>query len=279
MSYIIPRHLLICAALSQEKRQQLKVVQTIGELREKEKKLDHLKSLLVPTETLNREAAIADEELLASCFFCNKRCSHSKLSLRVQLDDLGLKKKNSKLNDPEQERKKKMTKMTKTTKTTKTSGSVSGRQQQAGHGIDPHAEEQYPNEPDVDCTTVLGHLVHKTCFSLLQEKNLLVNITEMNASNDSVDVNSNDFKHQVLAEDLCLLRGLLGHKNVQMDNEHAFSPKALRVACKRLKILVLEQDPDAIGMDLNKSAKKLESSMSSYNTYQTNFCEKFQIFF
>ena len=67
---------------------------------------------------------------------------------------------------------------------------------------------------------------------------------------------------------------MLYHKDIKMNND-LFNDNSLLNASKRAKVLVLEQDPDAIGMDLQKSSKKIESNISSYNNYQSNFCSRF----
>ena len=121
---------------------------------------------------------------------------------------------------------------------------------------------------------MLGHLVHKKCLCVLERKGLLTSIHARDASSPNVDIMSNNFRDQTFSEDLCLLQGMLSHPDVNLDNG-LFSSDALRAASRRNRILILEQDPDAIGMNLQKSSKKLESNMASYNTYQTNFCQRF----
>ena len=138
-------------------------------------------------------------------------------------------------------------------------------------------EVEYPNEPETDCTTVLGHLVHKKCLAILQQKGLLSSIVSQQSNAMHIDVHSmeNDqFKNVALNEDLICLKGLLEHPKVHMNNA-LFASKGLQNASKRSRVLVLEQDPDAIGMNLETSSKKVESFMSNYNKYQGKFCEKF----
>jgi hypothetical protein len=260
-------------------RQQLKVLNTIAALLEKEKEMDYRQSFLVPRAILNYEAALQDEYEISHCFYCNGKCSHSKLSLPLNLKNLGVSgtKTTKNVSSSSKSKKKETTSRSSTTSKSYTTATTDTNQQSTstnGIHINQYVDRKYPSEPDPNCTTVLGHLVHKNCLLILQKKGLLSPIASKKSNESNTHINSDEFKSDALNEDLVLLKGLLFHPSIQMNNT-LFSSKELQNASKRSRILVLEQDPDAIGMNLEKCSKKQESYMSSYTNYQTNFCDRF----
>lgn len=222
-------------------RLQMKVLLQLGTLCEAEtkRKLQEANSLSKSEFITIQENAF--ECRSAVCFHCQKRCSHSKLSLKLKMSDLGLAERSHSFDDV---------------------------------SIDAVWKE-LDHEPSEDCVTVLGHLVHKKCLKKLQDEKLILPLNSLNAGGDSdVDIFANDTRDAAFREDLFCFRKLLKNPGLKMNTKY-FERKYVQAANGRKRVLVLEQDPDAIGLDLKKSSTKTEILLADYYKYQGSFCEKY----
>ena len=117
--------------------------------------------------------------------------------------------------------------------------------------------------------------MHKHCLQKLQKEGLIVPLNACDAGTHSdIDLFANDTRDAAFREDLVCFRGLLEHPSLQINGKF-FEKKYLLSANGRKRVLVLEQDPEAVGLDLTESSTKTEILMSDYFKYQAAFCEKY----
>ena len=122
---------------------------------------------------------------------------------------------------------------------------------------------------------MLGHLLHKRCLRKLQDEGLIVSLTAYDAgARSDIDLFAKTTRDAAFREDLACFRGLLDHPSLKMNAKY-FEKRYLLSANGRKRVLVLEQDPEAVGLDLAESSTKTEILMSDYLKYQAAFCEKY----